>query len=134
MRPQIKYKPVGRKPRRSRAKPRKTQICPVCAETFKASRSDQTYCGSTCRVRAHRGSTPSNIEASAEALRERRRAARERAAEKRRLDREARSAHRVRAMVEFEAWEAATRRKLVGAKEADIERFIRETKQKRGLA
>lgn len=95
----LKLRPLAPKPRASRAKPKKTLTCPVCAERFKASRNDQRFCGATCRQRANRQSIPVSVQKLADAIRDRRiaaKAARDRYAEKRRVARARTRAHQER--------------------------------------
>ena len=79
---------IGKKPQTSRLKVKPTKTCPICAETFKAARTDQTFCGTRCRMRNHRGVVPEAIKEQANVLIEKRQLARERAADKRRKDRD----------------------------------------------
>ena len=65
----FKYKSLGPKPRASRAKPKKVRTCPICAELFKANRSDQLFCSTTCRVSNHTGEIAKATREKAEALR-----------------------------------------------------------------
>ena len=49
------------KPRPSRAKPKRVKTCPICATTFKATRSTQRFCSKSCWQRDDRDKIPSYI-------------------------------------------------------------------------
>lgn len=86
------------------ATPRKTQrsvrtrTCPVCAETFEASRSDQKYCSPLHRWYAN-GRIPKDLEAQAQALRDKRTERNRKSREKRRLERERKERVKLREMI-----------------------------------
>ena len=114
----FKYTRTTPKPRPSRAKPKKTKTCPICAQNFKASRSDQNFCSATCRARSHRG-IPDAVVDQAQALRDKRTEAQRKAKGKRDAERE----RKVKAKAAREAAiaaEAPIREKWIAAIKADM--------------
>ncbi len=115
----LKPKRTGPYVRPSRAKPKKTRTCPICAETFKSTRSDQKFCSGICRKRATRGSIPEAVAKQAEEIRAKRTETQRKAAEKRQRERERKEAQRQRQREQDEK-DAPLRSKWVASIEKDF--------------
>ena len=115
----FRYKPTAPYRRPSRAKPKKSKTCPVCAERFTPSRSDKRHCSAACYHREYRGSIPEAVAKQAADTRAKRTETQRRAAEKRQRDRERKEAQRQRQQEQDEK-DAPLRTKWIARIEKDF--------------